>query len=327
MAVQLFLDANIYLSFYLSGKDDIEEMAKAVKLIEDEEITLYANDQLRHEIRRNREAKIAQGFNTLKSGNFGREFPIYCNDYPEFNKLKEALKEVGRVHSALVEKVSLDISNESLLADKLINQLLELAVTLEITEETIKDARFRHERGDPPGKSNSLGDALHWETLLRKTGNGNLHIVSTDGDFSSPLNTNNIHAFLEKEWRESKKFGKITLHGSLSNFFKERFPAIKLSVEFEKDELIQKLDGSPNFSETHRIIAKLNEYEHFTVGQTKSIFSALVNNSQVSWIATDADIQDFYKKFEATAFFYVDSAVLSRAAELLELDDTFWIPF
>jgi hypothetical protein len=80
MTHNLFLDANVYLSFYLFGKDDLIQMDKLVKLIDDEEITLYVSTQLRHEISRNREAKIAEGFSTLKKHKFGREFPNYCSD-------------------------------------------------------------------------------------------------------------------------------------------------------------------------------------------------------------------------------------------------------
>ena len=39
--MDLFLDANVFLSFYHFGKDDLETMHKAVKLIEDKEIRLF----------------------------------------------------------------------------------------------------------------------------------------------------------------------------------------------------------------------------------------------------------------------------------------------
>ena len=35
MTHNLFLDANVYLSFYLFGKDDLIQMDKLVKLIDD----------------------------------------------------------------------------------------------------------------------------------------------------------------------------------------------------------------------------------------------------------------------------------------------------
>ena len=92
MTHNLFLDANVYLSFYLFGKDDLIQMDKLVKLIGDEEITLYVSTQLRHEISRNREAKIADGFSTLKKHKFGREFPNYCSDYEELANLRTCVR-------------------------------------------------------------------------------------------------------------------------------------------------------------------------------------------------------------------------------------------
>lgn len=92
MAVKLFLDANVYLSFYLFGKDDLTEMEKVVALIGHEEITLYSNSLLRREIERNREGKIAEGFPAVKNLGFGQEFPKYCNDYVEFDSMRDHLK-------------------------------------------------------------------------------------------------------------------------------------------------------------------------------------------------------------------------------------------
>ncbi|AXX96991.1 PIN domain-containing protein [Profundibacter amoris] len=297
MAQQLFLDANIFLSFFQSSKDDLVELAKVVKLIGDEEIILYSNDQLRREVDRNRENKIATGFNEFKNANFGKEFPHYCNDYSELEEIRSHLKEANKIHAKLVTKINTDIENRSLGADKLIAGLFELAEDLPITAEIMEKVHFRVASGDPPGKRNSIGDAIHWQCLLDQTKSGNLDLVTLDGDFTSPLKSGQISDFLSLEWSNSRKWGAVTLHNSLSNFFKARFPQINLSTEFKKDELVRRLINSPNFSETHQVISELMEFEHFTKGQIRQIFSALLDNNQVRWIAMDCDVQDFFKKF------------------------------
>ena len=52
---RLFLDANVFLSFFEFGKDDLNEMSKAVNLVSDGDIVLFTNSHLLREVRRNRE--------------------------------------------------------------------------------------------------------------------------------------------------------------------------------------------------------------------------------------------------------------------------------
>ena len=297
-----------------------------MKLIDDDEIRLFTNRHLRDEINRNRASKIAGGFTAVKATNFSREFPHYCRTYPEFSELNSALKEVGKIHSRLVEKVQSDIQSKTLVADTLIADLLGRSKDLEISEEVVANAQRRVALGNPPGKQNSLGDALHWESFLAHAGPGGISIVSLDQDFSSALDSNELDDFLTDEFKQRVKFGKPQLFRSLSSFFKSRFPQIVLSVEFEKDELINKLKGSPNFSETHLIIEKLKKYDSFTTGQIRGVFSALVNNNQVAWIAQDDDIQEFYASFEDTAW-QIEHSLAEQAAEVLKFKLDFFMPF
>lgn len=57
MVSRVFLDANVYLSFYAYGKDDLEALEKLLYLVEHEEILLYTNSHLLDEVKRNREKK------------------------------------------------------------------------------------------------------------------------------------------------------------------------------------------------------------------------------------------------------------------------------
>jgi hypothetical protein len=326
MTHNLFLDANVYLSFYLFGKDDLIQMDKLVKLIDDEEITLYVSTQLRHEISRNREAKIAEGFSTLKKHKFGREFPNYCSDYEELADLREGLKTVGKQLNALVEKVEADIESKSLRADKLITSLLDAGTEMDVNSDILDFARARTERGDPPWKKGSMGDALHWECLLVNVPYRSLYIVTLDGDFSSPLNSEAILDFLDEEWKERKSIGRVHLFRSISGFFKDQSLDIELSIEQAKDELVQRLKASDNFEETHEIISKLSAYDNFTLKQKRGLFWALVHNSQVGWIAEDDDVKEFFVNFGHGAW-NVDYGILTQAAELIGIDIDIFTPF
>ncbi len=57
--MNLFIDTNIYLSFYHFTSDDLEELRKLIVAIHEKRIKLYVTSQLRDEFRRNREIKIA----------------------------------------------------------------------------------------------------------------------------------------------------------------------------------------------------------------------------------------------------------------------------
>lgn len=326
MAVMLFLNANVYLSFYLFGKDDLVEMEKVVKLIEHEEINLITNSHLEKEISRNREAKIAEGFFRLKKSKFGIEPPKYCSDYGDMAELSETLKSANRLLAAMVEKIEEDILQKSLRADRLINNLLEKGHRIEVSNETIRNAETRTVLRDPPGKKGSIGDAIHWLTLLEDAGNGDIHFVTLDDDFASKLDTSKISSYLATEWQEVKSFGRAHLHRSLSAFFKEKFPDINLSVEQEKDALVDRLKNSGSFAETHATIAALSGYNKYTLKQKKGLFWALLHNHQVGWIATDEDVLEFYKAFEDEAW-DLDMNTLSEAEKVLEVKQHFFSPF
>lgn len=326
MTRHLFLDANIYLSFYLFGKDDLEEMAKVVKLVRDEEITLHTNSYLAKEIARNRESKISEGFTAIKATNFGREYPHYFGDYAELESLRSKLKEVSQLHSALIDRARGDIENRTLRADKLIAGLLKLGTGVEIGSDLVEHAALRCELGDPPGKKGSIGDAIHWQSLLSSKA-VSIDIVSLDSDFSSALDSKKISAFLNDEWR-AKKHGSAVLFRSLSDYFKDRFPTVTLSSEFEKDSLVKRLNQSGNFAETHELIAQLSKFTVFTKTQTRGLFAALLENSQVGWIATDEDVKAFFLNLKDQAW-HLPPKELAAAAELLEVKEDYFseIPF
>ncbi|MCB6178477.1 PIN domain-containing protein [Rhodobacter sp. Har01] len=326
MSHALFLDANVFLSFYAFGKDDLEEMAKVVKLIGDEEITLHTNTHLESEIRRNREGKIGEAFSSIKSLSFSREYPHYFNDYPELGQIRTKLKEVSLLHSKLVDQARKDIESRSLRADHLIEGLLKLGTRDDVSNLEVEAALRRCDLGEPPGKKGSIGDAIHWLSLLKKPVHA-ISIVSLDSDFSNPLDPLKINPFLGDEWKRVKKFGQPHLYRSLSDYFKAQFPKITLSDEFEKDELVKKLVQSANFSETHQIIERLTPFSSFTKAQVRGLFNALLQNTQVGWIATDPDVKDFYLTLRGQAV-HLDGRELRAASELLEVhEDYFDIPF
>jgi hypothetical protein len=50
--MNLFLDSNIYLSFYRLSDDDLEELQKLTVAVRSKDTTLYVTDQVRDEFNR-----------------------------------------------------------------------------------------------------------------------------------------------------------------------------------------------------------------------------------------------------------------------------------
>ncbi len=73
--MHVFIDSNIFLSFYHFTKDDLKELKKLVDSIKNQSITLYLPEQVINETRRNRATKINDTFDNLKNCFHLKRFP------------------------------------------------------------------------------------------------------------------------------------------------------------------------------------------------------------------------------------------------------------
>lgn len=64
--------------------------------------------------------------------------------------------------------------------------------------------------------------------------------------------------------------------------------------EEDKEYLISSLQDSRNFYSTHKLIAKMNEFESWTEKQQCKLIDIALTNRQVKYILGDADVQRFY---------------------------------
>lgn len=294
--MNLFIDTNIFLSFYHLASDDLEELKKLHVLIKEKKLNLHIPQQVIDEFKRNRDNKISDSLKTLLDQKFNFQFPQICKDYGEYNDLRGHLKELSSSHSELIKKLKEDIENHNLKADKLIKSLFTHGITIDNDDDLVGKAKLRYDRGNPPGKNRSLGDAINWESMLENIPElEDLYFISEDRDYCSPLNNNKFNSYLDEEWHKTKK-SDLHFFKRISNFFKEKFPDIKLASELQKELAIRSLSSSHNFTQTHNIISKLNKHSDFTITQINDMVSAANSNNQVSWIITDDDVFDFYKK-------------------------------
>jgi hypothetical protein len=292
--MNLFIDTNVFLSFYHFSSDDLEELRKLAVLLRQEEVRLFLPKQICYEFQRNRAAKIADALRRLKQQKLNLQFPQISKDYEEYADLRRAQREYQEHHAELIGKIEQDVKDKSLKADMIIQELFELAELITTDGVLLEAARIRMDIGNPPGKKGSCGDAINWEALLQEVPRGEaLYFVTDDGDYFSPLDDNSFDPFLIQDWKDSKD-SQLIFYRKLSLLFRDKFPDIELASELEKDLLIQQLATSPNFAETHRIIARLFSYSDFTSTQINDIIEAAITNNQVYWIIEDHDVANFF---------------------------------
>ncbi|WP_246767710.1 PIN domain-containing protein [Bradyrhizobium sp. CCBAU 53340] len=297
--ITLFIDTNVLLSFYHLTSEDIEELKKLVALVKNKEISLIVPKQVGDEFWRNRGAKISDAMKKLREAKFNASFPAFSKDYSEYEELRGTLKKADKLHAELVGKMKEDAENMSLKADEVVTGLFKVATKPEFDDEHYLNALRRVRLGNPPGKNESLGDAMNWETLLATIAKGtDLYLVSEDKDYRSQLSDGAFNEFLRDEWETEKK-SSINYYSKISDFFKDRFPDIKIASQVESDLAINSLSNSGSFASTHSYIGKLDAFEQFTIAQVERLIKIPGQNNQVGWIIDDTDVHQFYAKLLA----------------------------
>lgn len=316
--MNIFIDTNVFLSFYHLTSDDLEELRKLKVLLEKGEVTLHLPQQTVDEFRRNRENKISDALKRLKDQKLNLNFPAMCKDYDEYQKLRELQKEFEREHTELIKKLGGDIEGNTLKADQVIEELLEKANLIESTSELIQAAQLRMTIGNPPGKTGSVGDAINWEALLDNVEDENdLYLIADDRDYFSALDENKPKEFLIREWKEKKKAG-VHFYRRLAHFFKEHYPDIKLASELEKEVAVQQLVSSGSFVTTHAAVAKLSKLENFSQSQVSEMLDAAIHNNQIAWILGDQDVYEFVSKLVTEYKDKIEEETLTRIQDALK---------
>jgi hypothetical protein len=296
--MNLFIDTNVYLSFFHFSKDSLTELEKVFVLQQYGKLDLWLTDQVETEFRRNREVKIADALKRFLEERPSSGVPQMAQTYPECEQLLDALKRVTTAKEKLLSRLQMDIAARSLYADKLIDTIFKKAKRVSQSEKQIAAAERRALLRNPPGKNNSLGDAINWEALLEAIPNGeDLFLVSEDGDFASAIDPERMSDFLIDEWAANKK-AKVLLSKRLSQILSAQFPEAKVAAELEKEILIKDLANSGTFARTHQLIARLQSFKEFTPKQASDLVDAYITNAQIHWIPSDPDVQAFGRCIE-----------------------------
>ncbi|MGM0635969.1 MAG: PIN domain-containing protein [Bacteroidota bacterium] len=321
MAINLFIDTNVYLKFYHYSDDDLEELNKLIVLMDNDELELLLPEQVVNEFYRNRDSKLADALKTFSQSKLNNQFPQFCKGYKEYETLKKLIKEYNQEKQLLLKNIMLKIETNSLQADKVIDNLFKKAYSIKTTESLVAKAKLRFDLGNPPGKNKSYGDSINWESLIDSVSDNNdLYFIADDKDYFSEINKSNFNTFLFNEWKR-KKNSKIRFYKTLSDFFKDVFPDIKLATELEKDILIAKLIDSQNFYSSRKTLQKLSKFDSFSTEQANQYISAAINNTQILWISDDVDINNYLHKFVESNKDKIDSNLLDEFYDRIPVKD------
>jgi predicted nucleic acid-binding protein len=292
MPIQLFVDTNILLSFYHYAKDELVEIQKLILLIKNKRIILFITQQVVDEFRRNREAKLNDALKQINEKFKFGDYPPFCRGFAAYKELDQTIKKAQSLHKELIDHTKSKIQDNNLQADMIIAELFHAAEILPVTESIYNKAKQRIDKGNPPGKDRSYGDAINWEIILEKSEDFyDLYIVADDKDYYSLLSPHKINPFLEIEYSENT-IGNISCYRSLTSFFKDKFPEINFEVEQTKDNIIHAIVESSNFASTHKAVNRLSLYETYSKEQIEQVLDAAFSNTQIYWILGDSDIKN-----------------------------------
>lgn len=316
--MQLFIDTNIFFTFFNLSSESIDELKKALVLHEENRLKLWLPEQVEDEFLRNRETVISQVISEFKKESQNGQVPQIIRYSDKADELIQNIKEYKILKQDILNDVSEKIEAQSLEADEAINEIFGSGEKIERTKEITDSALLRYDLGNPPGKKGSYGDAVNWLSLLHAVPDGNdLHIVTDDGDYFSELHKEQANEFLRREWK-SKKNGELFVYKRLSQYISKNHPEATNVAEIEKNIAIENLQDSSSFQSTHSVISKLNSFEFFTQSQAMKIIEAYLINEQVNWIASDPDMKAFGMKVAEAHEDDIDEEKLNEFKGLFE---------
>jgi hypothetical protein len=312
--MHIFIDANIYLSFYEQTPDAFVDLAKLGAVIKGDKAQLWLPDQVKREFWKNREGSIASALGSFEKPPVLPAAPRLVHEDSEFEKLKELAKATEKKKAEIIARVKQEVASEKTIADNEVRKLFQLATEIDTSGEIFTEAHERALRHSPPGKQDGIGDRISWVALLKKLPTkADLHVISMDGDFAGDGNSNEIKPYLEAEWQR-KNQGTVKLWKRASQFLAAHFPDAANAIEIERELMIQRLEKSPNFVTTHAVIAEFSDISHLSKPLADRLANALLTNSQVSWLIGDDDVNEFTKTFVAQ----YGAVITPESKELLE---------
>lgn len=220
--MHLFIDTNIFLNFYTYPDDDDGVIDELLENIGPNKIVLHLPKQVENEFERNRESKLHGAVTEFQSSKFPNAVPNHMRGTEVARNYQEAIKIAESAKKTLIANATGLALQNDLPVDKKITEIFSKSQKYGEDDASFKLAIERSQRGNPPGKGESVGDRYNWEVLLKHVPAGDLHIVSKDGDYASPLanldkRTVKAKRYLAEEWSKKKEDGSVHIYTNIKS--------------------------------------------------------------------------------------------------------------
>lgn len=154
-SINVFLDTNVYLSFYRYTSDDLEALRQFAVLAKGRRAALWLPEQLEDEFWRNRDSVIHSAVRGLEKASLSRGFPRLCSGYAELKELHQSAAKFARAQDAIVKRIRDDAKKHKLPADEVVTELFEATSSLE-TDAVILERASDRSSADHPANSVQL---------------------------------------------------------------------------------------------------------------------------------------------------------------------------
>lgn len=236
----IFIDANIILGFWslTEGRISSELLKPLVELRQHVLVTQQVID----EVSRNKLSVFLKGSNVTFSVSFPAEFQNHLSKGTEIEELNATMRslktdvdDAKKRWNTIRVKIAKDICNNNDYTTEMLRPLINSVVRH--TEDQLKAARERRERGNPPGKKNDrLGDQISWQQFLDAAKREeSVWIITRDSDFTVNVDRQLLlNPFLRAELIERGVIN-INVYDNLASAIKE-LKAAKLIEAKDLDE-------------------------------------------------------------------------------------------
>jgi hypothetical protein len=248
----IYIDANIYLRFYLGNK-----LFKLLEVLVDNKNHVIVTEQISNEVFRNSVSVNADNLKTtiLNLKWLKPSLPYNNASADTIKNIDETFRKASELKKMIESDVDKHLTLVASQKDAVSMKLNELfSVALIPTSSDIENAEKLKKFGNPPGKkSDPIGDELSWTQLISKLNeNDNVVIVTNDRDYAKEFNgklyiNSQLNQTLEKKKITSyiyseindgiKKFTELQL-ADKSAFEAKDIPTEEEYKEISKEEQI-----------------------------------------------------------------------------------------
>ena len=265
----ILIDANIYLGFWKLREGRLQsELLPALLELHDE---ILVSKQIVDEVARNRlsvfltEAQLERLVEppALPNHLLGDEAARTWNE--QHKAAMKQLKDLKKDWDKVLRKLAKAIAEGS---DPVSHELASLfKAAVPPTDEQLRRARDRRERGNPPGKkTDPLGDQLSWEQFLDSSkAQRHVWIISRDSDYFNRIDkeTFELNPLMRRDLIERNKDLQIHVFDNLAS----AIVAIK-----KAGIVVEKSPSSNRLTELEKELATTTVRSAFPVGFSRTVF-------------------------------------------------------